>query len=158
MNALFQDGRVCRISFAVQPDRLELSKPDGSDGWETSLWCALSRKLLALALSWKTDCLWRCLVQDTLSMLRRSDGGRCDLNSALVLFLDEYDKFCTWTRLEWFSVAPLQRFPSIRSKAYITVYSQNVLHHSAVGLVDVLVLFVIEIRFFFTDSHNKAAF
>jgi hypothetical protein len=27
-----QDGRVCRISFAVQPDRLELSKPEGSDG------------------------------------------------------------------------------------------------------------------------------
>lgn len=28
----FQDGRVCRISFAVQPDRLELTKPDGNDG------------------------------------------------------------------------------------------------------------------------------
>lgn len=30
--ALFQDGRICRISFAVQPDRLELGKPDGNDG------------------------------------------------------------------------------------------------------------------------------
>ncbi len=31
---LFQDGRICRINFAVQPDRLELGKPDGNDGWE----------------------------------------------------------------------------------------------------------------------------
>uniref|UniRef100_A0A8C8J7R5 E3 ubiquitin-protein ligase UBR5 n=1 Tax=Oncorhynchus tshawytscha TaxID=74940 RepID=A0A8C8J7R5_ONCTS len=29
---LLEDGRVCRISFAVQPDRLELTKPDGNDG------------------------------------------------------------------------------------------------------------------------------
>lgn len=29
---LFQDGRICRISFAVQPDRLELGKPDGNEG------------------------------------------------------------------------------------------------------------------------------
>uniref|UniRef100_A0A8D3DHL8 E3 ubiquitin-protein ligase UBR5 n=1 Tax=Scophthalmus maximus TaxID=52904 RepID=A0A8D3DHL8_SCOMX len=33
---LLEDGRVCRISFAVQPDRLELSKPDGSDGVKLS--------------------------------------------------------------------------------------------------------------------------
>uniref|UniRef100_H3D6Z1 E3 ubiquitin-protein ligase UBR5 n=1 Tax=Tetraodon nigroviridis TaxID=99883 RepID=H3D6Z1_TETNG len=33
---LLEDGRVCRISFAVQPDRLELSKPDGSDGSKLS--------------------------------------------------------------------------------------------------------------------------
>ncbi|XP_067303959.1 E3 ubiquitin-protein ligase UBR5 isoform X5 [Pseudorasbora parva] len=29
---LLEDGRICRISFAVQPDRLELGKPDGNDG------------------------------------------------------------------------------------------------------------------------------
>ncbi|XP_051575076.1 E3 ubiquitin-protein ligase UBR5 isoform X6 [Myxocyprinus asiaticus] len=29
---LLEDGRICRISFAIQPDRLELSKPDGNDG------------------------------------------------------------------------------------------------------------------------------
>uniref|UniRef100_A0A8C1B3J6 E3 ubiquitin-protein ligase UBR5 n=1 Tax=Cyprinus carpio carpio TaxID=630221 RepID=A0A8C1B3J6_CYPCA len=29
---LLEDGRICRINFAVQPDRLELSKPDGNDG------------------------------------------------------------------------------------------------------------------------------
>uniref|UniRef100_A0AAX7U251 E3 ubiquitin-protein ligase UBR5 n=1 Tax=Astatotilapia calliptera TaxID=8154 RepID=A0AAX7U251_ASTCA len=33
---LLEDGRVCRISFAVQPDRLELNKPDGSDGSKLS--------------------------------------------------------------------------------------------------------------------------
>lgn len=33
---LLEDGRVCRISFAVQPDRLELSKPDGNDGSKLS--------------------------------------------------------------------------------------------------------------------------
>lgn len=33
---LLEDGRVCRISFAVQPDRLELSKPDSSDGSKLS--------------------------------------------------------------------------------------------------------------------------
>ena len=30
--SLFQDGRVCRIGFAVQPDRLELGKADGTEG------------------------------------------------------------------------------------------------------------------------------
>ncbi|KAG7237304.1 hypothetical protein INR49_032487 [Caranx melampygus] len=35
---LLEDGRVCRISFAVQPDRLELSKPDGSDGTSDPPW------------------------------------------------------------------------------------------------------------------------
>ncbi|XP_043117857.1 E3 ubiquitin-protein ligase UBR5 isoform X7 [Puntigrus tetrazona] len=29
---LLEDGRICRINFAVQPDRLELGKPDGNDG------------------------------------------------------------------------------------------------------------------------------
>ncbi|KAL4629964.1 E3 ubiquitin-protein ligase UBR5 isoform X5 [Arapaima gigas] len=29
---LLEDGRACRIGFAVQPDRLELGKPDGNDG------------------------------------------------------------------------------------------------------------------------------
>ncbi|MBN3274321.1 UBR5 ligase, partial [Polyodon spathula] len=29
---LLEDGRICRIGFAVQPDRLELGKPDGNDG------------------------------------------------------------------------------------------------------------------------------
>ncbi|KAK1896054.1 E3 ubiquitin-protein ligase UBR5 [Dissostichus eleginoides] len=33
---LLEDGRVCRISFAVQPDRLELSKPEGNDGSKLS--------------------------------------------------------------------------------------------------------------------------
>uniref|UniRef100_A0A3P8XHU6 E3 ubiquitin-protein ligase UBR5 n=1 Tax=Esox lucius TaxID=8010 RepID=A0A3P8XHU6_ESOLU len=33
---LLEDGRVCRIGFAVQPDRLELSKPDGNDGSKLS--------------------------------------------------------------------------------------------------------------------------
>ncbi|TRY88597.1 hypothetical protein DNTS_029996 [Danionella cerebrum] len=33
---LLEDGRVCRISFAVQPDRLELGKPDGNDGSKLS--------------------------------------------------------------------------------------------------------------------------
>uniref|UniRef100_A0AAR2J8U3 E3 ubiquitin-protein ligase UBR5 n=1 Tax=Pygocentrus nattereri TaxID=42514 RepID=A0AAR2J8U3_PYGNA len=33
---LLEDGRICRISFAVQPDRLELGKPDGSDGSKLS--------------------------------------------------------------------------------------------------------------------------
>uniref|UniRef100_A0A8C7W9W9 E3 ubiquitin-protein ligase UBR5 n=1 Tax=Oncorhynchus mykiss TaxID=8022 RepID=A0A8C7W9W9_ONCMY len=33
---LLEDGRVCRISFAVQPDRLELTKPDGNDGSKLS--------------------------------------------------------------------------------------------------------------------------
>uniref|UniRef100_A0A673GPV6 E3 ubiquitin-protein ligase UBR5 n=1 Tax=Sinocyclocheilus rhinocerous TaxID=307959 RepID=A0A673GPV6_9TELE len=30
------DGRICRINFAVQPDRLELGKPDGNDGSKLS--------------------------------------------------------------------------------------------------------------------------
>lgn len=46
-----------------------------------------------LAPSWKTDCLWRCLVQDALSMLRLTDGGCFDLNSALVPSLAEYEAF-----------------------------------------------------------------
>lgn len=29
---LLEDGRVCRIGFSVQPDRLELGKPDNTDG------------------------------------------------------------------------------------------------------------------------------
>ncbi|XP_039593138.1 E3 ubiquitin-protein ligase UBR5 isoform X3 [Polypterus senegalus] len=29
---LLEDGRICRIGFIVQPERLELGKPDGSDG------------------------------------------------------------------------------------------------------------------------------
>uniref|UniRef100_A0A8D1VNL7 E3 ubiquitin-protein ligase UBR5 n=1 Tax=Sus scrofa TaxID=9823 RepID=A0A8D1VNL7_PIG len=29
---LLEDGRVCRIGFSVQPDRLELGKPDNNDG------------------------------------------------------------------------------------------------------------------------------
>ncbi|XP_072269341.1 E3 ubiquitin-protein ligase UBR5 [Pyxicephalus adspersus] len=29
---LLEDGRVCRIGFLVQPDRLELSKPENNDG------------------------------------------------------------------------------------------------------------------------------
>ncbi|XP_063307254.1 E3 ubiquitin-protein ligase UBR5 isoform X1 [Pelobates fuscus] len=29
---LLEDGRVCRIGFSVQPDRLELSKPESNDG------------------------------------------------------------------------------------------------------------------------------
>uniref|UniRef100_A0A8C1SGC9 E3 ubiquitin-protein ligase UBR5 n=1 Tax=Cyprinus carpio TaxID=7962 RepID=A0A8C1SGC9_CYPCA len=33
---LLEDGRICRINFAVQPDRLELSKPDGNDGSKLS--------------------------------------------------------------------------------------------------------------------------
>ncbi|KAJ8386321.1 hypothetical protein AAFF_G00175170 [Aldrovandia affinis] len=33
---LLEDGRACRIGFAVQPDRLELGKPDGSDGSKLS--------------------------------------------------------------------------------------------------------------------------
>ncbi|XP_066547011.1 E3 ubiquitin-protein ligase UBR5 isoform X4 [Amia ocellicauda] len=33
---LLEDGRICRIGFAVQPDRLELGKPDGSDGSKLS--------------------------------------------------------------------------------------------------------------------------
>uniref|UniRef100_UPI00398F2B03 E3 ubiquitin-protein ligase UBR5 isoform X3 n=1 Tax=Pristiophorus japonicus TaxID=55135 RepID=UPI00398F2B03 len=33
---LLEDGRICRISFAVQPDRLELGKPDTSDGSKLS--------------------------------------------------------------------------------------------------------------------------
>uniref|UniRef100_A0A9J8AZF7 E3 ubiquitin-protein ligase UBR5 n=1 Tax=Cyprinus carpio carpio TaxID=630221 RepID=A0A9J8AZF7_CYPCA len=33
---LLEDGRICRISFAVQPDRLELGKPDGNDGSKLS--------------------------------------------------------------------------------------------------------------------------
>uniref|UniRef100_A0AAY3ZX24 E3 ubiquitin-protein ligase UBR5 n=1 Tax=Denticeps clupeoides TaxID=299321 RepID=A0AAY3ZX24_9TELE len=33
---LLEDGRVCRIGFAVQPDRLELGKADGSDGSKLS--------------------------------------------------------------------------------------------------------------------------
>ncbi|MXQ94451.1 hypothetical protein E5288_WYG022440 [Bos mutus] len=34
VNCLFtlKDGRVCRIGFSVQPDRLELGKPDNNDG------------------------------------------------------------------------------------------------------------------------------
>lgn len=48
---------------------------------------------IALALSGKTDCLWRSLVQDALNMLRLSDGGCCDLNSAHVPLLAEYEAF-----------------------------------------------------------------
>ncbi|KAJ8353856.1 hypothetical protein SKAU_G00214230 [Synaphobranchus kaupii] len=33
---LLEDGRICRIGFAVQPDRLELGKPDSSDGSKLS--------------------------------------------------------------------------------------------------------------------------
>ncbi|XP_058868618.1 E3 ubiquitin-protein ligase UBR5 isoform X1 [Acipenser ruthenus] len=33
---LLEDGRICRIGFAVQPDRLELGKPDGNDGSKLS--------------------------------------------------------------------------------------------------------------------------
>uniref|UniRef100_A0A671M338 E3 ubiquitin-protein ligase UBR5 n=1 Tax=Sinocyclocheilus anshuiensis TaxID=1608454 RepID=A0A671M338_9TELE len=33
---LLEDGRICRINFAVQPDRLELGKPDGNDGSKLS--------------------------------------------------------------------------------------------------------------------------
>ncbi|ETE73905.1 E3 ubiquitin-protein ligase UBR5, partial [Ophiophagus hannah] len=33
---LLEDGRVCRIGFLVQPDRLELGKPDNSDGSKLS--------------------------------------------------------------------------------------------------------------------------
>lgn len=33
--------------------------------------------VVALAISWKTDCLRRCLVQDEVSMLRLTDGGFC---------------------------------------------------------------------------------
>ncbi|XP_041104638.1 E3 ubiquitin-protein ligase UBR5 isoform X2 [Polyodon spathula] len=33
---LLEDGRICRIAFAVQPDRLELGKPDGNDGSKLS--------------------------------------------------------------------------------------------------------------------------
>uniref|UniRef100_A0A8C9R671 E3 ubiquitin-protein ligase UBR5 n=1 Tax=Scleropages formosus TaxID=113540 RepID=A0A8C9R671_SCLFO len=33
---LLEDGRACRIGFAVQPDRLELGKPDGNDGSKLS--------------------------------------------------------------------------------------------------------------------------
>ncbi|XP_072562057.1 E3 ubiquitin-protein ligase UBR5 isoform X7 [Paramormyrops kingsleyae] len=33
---LLEDGRACRIGFAVQPDRLELGKPDTSDGSKLS--------------------------------------------------------------------------------------------------------------------------
>uniref|UniRef100_A0A8C2LDK8 E3 ubiquitin-protein ligase UBR5 n=1 Tax=Cricetulus griseus TaxID=10029 RepID=A0A8C2LDK8_CRIGR len=29
---LLEDGRICRIGFSVQPDRLELGKPDNNDG------------------------------------------------------------------------------------------------------------------------------
>ncbi|XP_051791686.1 E3 ubiquitin-protein ligase UBR5 isoform X2 [Erpetoichthys calabaricus] len=29
---LLEDGRICRVGFIVQPERLELGKPDGSDG------------------------------------------------------------------------------------------------------------------------------
>ena len=49
--------------------------------------------VLALALSWKADCLWICLAQDALSMLRLTDGGCCDLNSAHVPFLAAYEAF-----------------------------------------------------------------
>lgn len=55
-----QDGRVCRISFAVQPDRLELSKPDGGDGWEPSFKWNLSQKLFQL---W----LWAGLLVQTFT-------------------------------------------------------------------------------------------
>ncbi|XP_039593145.1 E3 ubiquitin-protein ligase UBR5 isoform X9 [Polypterus senegalus] len=36
---LLEDGRICRIGFIVQPERLELGKPDGSDGsrWSSSV-------------------------------------------------------------------------------------------------------------------------
>ncbi|KAF4798084.1 hypothetical protein TURU_067051 [Turdus rufiventris] len=33
---LLEDGRVCRIGFSVQPDRLELGKPENSDGSKLS--------------------------------------------------------------------------------------------------------------------------
>ncbi|XP_063054963.1 E3 ubiquitin-protein ligase UBR5 isoform X10 [Engraulis encrasicolus] len=33
---LLEDGRVCRIGFAVQPDRLELGKADGTEGSKLS--------------------------------------------------------------------------------------------------------------------------
>ncbi|XP_069477553.1 E3 ubiquitin-protein ligase UBR5 isoform X1 [Ambystoma mexicanum] len=33
---LLEDGRICRISFSVQPDRLELGKPDNNDGSKLS--------------------------------------------------------------------------------------------------------------------------
>ncbi|KAL7984136.1 hypothetical protein Chor_002706 [Crotalus horridus] len=33
---LLEDGRVCRIGFLVQPDRLELGKPDNNDGSKLS--------------------------------------------------------------------------------------------------------------------------
>ncbi|XP_048881123.1 E3 ubiquitin-protein ligase UBR5-like isoform X6 [Brienomyrus brachyistius] len=33
---LLEDGSICRIGFAVQPDRLELGKPDGNDGSKLS--------------------------------------------------------------------------------------------------------------------------
>ncbi|KAG2465140.1 UBR5 ligase, partial [Polypterus senegalus] len=33
---LLEDGRICRIGFIVQPERLELGKPDGSDGSKLS--------------------------------------------------------------------------------------------------------------------------
>ncbi|XP_044539944.1 E3 ubiquitin-protein ligase UBR5 [Gracilinanus agilis] len=33
---LLEDGRVCRIGFSVQPDRLELGKPDNNDGSKLS--------------------------------------------------------------------------------------------------------------------------
>ncbi len=50
--------------------------------------------VLALALSWKTDCLGSFLVQDALSMLRLFVGGFCrNLNEAFVPFLAEYEAF-----------------------------------------------------------------
>ncbi|XP_041422518.1 E3 ubiquitin-protein ligase UBR5 isoform X11 [Xenopus laevis] len=33
---LLEDGRICRIGFSVQPDRLELSKPENNDGSKLS--------------------------------------------------------------------------------------------------------------------------
>lgn len=48
---------------------------------------AVPETALALALSWKTDGLWRCLVQDARNMLRLIDGGCCDLNLACVTFM-----------------------------------------------------------------------
>ncbi|XP_042320395.1 E3 ubiquitin-protein ligase UBR5-like [Sceloporus undulatus] len=33
---LLEDGRICRIGFLVQPDRLELGKPDNNDGSKLS--------------------------------------------------------------------------------------------------------------------------
>lgn len=48
---------------------------------------------LALALSWKTDCLRRCLAQDAQNTLRLTDGGWFDLISAFVPYLAEYEVF-----------------------------------------------------------------